>query len=227
MANTMHHHGEILDAVCEICGGAARLTVDTDGTNSVEVGSNRLFEVGDAVEISDSETVAETNVVAGRVGLTTVTLEEPVSAGYLVCEGARIKVRGSRVPELEWVGRGSPYLPPQPASSGLPCVVVEPLRMEQPLTGGTNKSVTQDYWTSVHYLRRRHQGEDEEGELLKQVALLFDLLMADPYLGGTCWHSQVRLVDHSPDGEAELNRSDLPLRVVRLDVLGRRCEARG
>lgn len=224
--SSMHHHGEILDALCDICSGLARLTSDSDGTSTVTVGSNRLFRVGDAVEVVSDGAAGQSNVVAGLVGLTSLVLDDPVEAGYSVADQARVRLVDARVPELAWVGRGSPVLPPQPSASGFPCVVVEPCRLEQALTGGTNRSVTQDYWTSVHYLRRRHQGEDEEREVLKQVALLFDLLMADPYVGGTCWHSQVRLVEHSPGSDAELGRSDLSVRAVRIDVLGRRCEPR-
>ena len=60
---------------------------------------------------------------------------------------------------------------------------------------------------------------------LDDAAALFNLLMKDVYLGGTCWYSQVTGVDpNDPFGE-RLRGRGLPLTVVRLDVIARRREA--
>ena len=103
--------------------------------------------------------------------------------------------------------------------------MVEPRRLVQPMNGGTNRAVTQTHWNSVYYVRHRVDGEEQEAELLGEVRALFNLLMSDPYLGGTCWHSQVSNVDYAPEVERELQGRGAAVRVVRLDVVARRSES--
>jgi hypothetical protein len=220
-----YHHGEVVEAICLACQGMAKLVLDTDGTEAIYVGSNRLFGIGATVELLDDDGASETGTVAELVGLGQVVLDAPVSGSFEVAHGARVGLLGASVPELSWVGHGRPALAPSAGPSRFPCVVVEPQRLVQPLRGGTNRSVTQSYWTSVYYIRRHSEGEEQERHVLEQVQLLFDLLMADPYLGGTCWHSQVSMVDCCPQAEAVLRERGAGVRVVKLDVVAQRSES--
>ncbi len=224
MSVAMYHHAEILDAISGICSGTIRLSEDTSGDTIVHVGSNRLFSVGDSVELVDDASVPEAHTVAGLEGLTQVILDGPIGGTYSTASNARIRLTSADLPALAWVGRGTPKIGPQPPGVNFPCAIVAPTRIAQPLTGGTNRTFDQDYWTSVYYVRPPTAGEDEEGELLAEVGRLFNLLMTDPYLGGACWYSQVTKVDYDVAPEAELRDQGFPVRVVRLDVVARRCE---
>lgn len=226
MGVDMFHHAKIMDAICGICSGWVRLGEDAGGSEVVRVGSNRLFRAGEAVEIIDDQTGPESHTVAEVVGLTEVVLEAAVEGSYLVSRQARLVRKSGAGPELAWVGRGRPDVGPHPVVTSFPCVVVEPARLEQPLQGGTNRAVAQEYFTHVHYVRRRVGGEEGDSELLEEVRGLFNLLMTDPYLGGTCWHSQVTQVQYAPQAEAALRERGAPVRAVLLEVLARRIEAR-
>ena len=226
MGVEMFHHVEIMDAICGICSGWVKLAEDAGGSDVVRVGSNRLFRAGDAVEIVDDETVPESHTIAQLAGLTDIVLEAAVAGSYQVSRQARLVRKTVSGPELAWVGRGRPDVGPQPVVTSFPCVVVEPARLEQALQGGTNRAVAQDYWTHVHYVRRRVGGEEGDAKLLEEVRALFNLLMADPYLGGTCWHSQVTQVQYAPRVEAALQERGAPARAVLLEVIARRIEAR-
>lgn len=220
----MHHHAEILGAICDLCRGAVRLSGDVSGGNVLEVGSNKLLRVGDSVRVEDDQQAGETRTVAGFGGRTQVVLESSLSGSYAVEAGARVVLVSDAVPELAWVGRGKPELAPQPGVVGFPCAVVAPRRLEQPVSGGTNRSYSQEYHSSVYYVRREREGEDVEALLLKEVGRLFSLLMRDPYLAGTCWYSQVIGIDYEPYEQAALDERMAGLRVVRLDMVGLRAQ---
>ncbi|MDI9584428.1 MAG: hypothetical protein QM473_09435 [Acidobacteriota bacterium] len=220
----MHHHAEILGAICDLCRGAVRLNADVNGGNVLEVGSNRVLRVGDSVRVEDDQQAGEMQTVAGLSGRTQVVLEGDLSGSYAVDSGARVVLVSEAVPKLAWVGRGKPELAPQPTGVGFPCVVVAPTRLEQPMSGGTNRSYSQEYHSSVYYVRRDHEGEEAETLLLEEVGRLFSLLMRDPYLAGTCWYSQVVGVDYEPHEQAALDERMAGLRVVRLDLVGLRAQ---
>jgi len=224
MGVDMYHHAEIVDAICALCVGAAELTADAGGESVLYVGSNRLFAAGDNVEVVDDSTAAEAHTVVGLDGLTQVVLDSQVEGTYEVARNALVRLCSDDLPQLRWVGRGEPVLAPQPMITNFPCVVVDPAGLAQPLTGGTNRSFEQDYRTSVYYMRRRSAGEDEEGALLDEVRGLFNLLMSDPYLGGTCWYSQVSKVEYAPGAEEAVKAQGAPVRVIRLEVVARRSE---
>ncbi len=61
-------------------------------------------------------------------------------------------------------------------------------------------------------------------DAIEKAAGLFNLIMSDPYLGGTCYHSQVVEFEPGPKAEQKLRSKELPLRVVRIEVLARRAE---
>lgn len=224
MGVDMYHHTEILEAICALCTSSVRLSEDAGGSAVLRVGSNRLFSAGDNVDVLDDDGGPESHTVSELNGLTEIVLDSAVSGTYTVSRHARVRLNSGDGPALAWVSRGTPELAPRPIAPGFPCVVVEPTRMEQPLKGGTNRAYTQDYWTSVYYIRRRSGGEDEELRLLDEVDALFNLLMSDPYLGGTCWYSQVTMVDYTPEVEAALKERGTPVRAVRLDMVARRSE---
>jgi hypothetical protein len=102
-------------------------------------------------------------------------------------------------------------------------VVVDPIRLEQPLKDGTNRSYLQDYLTAVYWVGLA-EGDGAGAGVAEEAGRLFDLLMADPYLGGCCWYGQVVSVDCRPPEEAELQQSGVQANVIRYDVLARRTE---
>jgi hypothetical protein len=218
------HHGEILDAVSLLCTGAVSLTADAAQTNVVHVGSNRLFAAGDRVRVSDREGATAEAVVASTTGLSEVVLGAPVTGPFLVSSGACVRRTSGSVPQLEWVSKGVLETGVRPPAPRYPCAVVRPTVLRQPRGEGTNRALTQDYLTSVYYVRAQSQGEDEEAGFLAQVGLLFDVLMADPYLGGTCWYSQVVEVDYATAEECQYRSAGNQLRVARLDLVSRRSE---
>ncbi|NSW54554.1 MAG: hypothetical protein HPY44_00955 [Armatimonadetes bacterium] len=220
----MHHHAEILGAICDLCRGAVRLSADVSGGNVLEVGSNKILRVGDSVRVEDDRQAGEIRTVAGLGGRTQVMLDSSVTGDYAVDAGARVVLLSDIVPELAWVGRGKPELAPQPGTVGFPCVVVAPTRLEQPVMGGTNRSYSQEYHSSVYYVRQEREGEEAELRLLEEVGRLFSLLMRDPYLAGTCWYSQVVGVDYAPREQAAVDERLSGLRVVRLDMVGLRAQ---
>ncbi len=224
MALDMFHHNEISRAVRLICQSAVALTADTDGSDTVNVGSNQLFEVGQVVELLDEDSAAEEHTVAEKLGLTQLGFESLVVGEYTVAKGAIVRIVPPRLASLRWVGQGRPEGIPEPRARQLPCIVVETGRLEQPITEGTNKSFRQDYHYRVHYIRHSGQGEQDEFQALEEAGKLFNLLMQDTYLGGTCWHSQVTRVETRPEEERDLRARGLEVRVIALDLVARRAE---
>lgn len=222
MAVDMFHQNEIARAIRLLCQGATALTADAQAGCEVRVGSNELFAVGQQVRVRDSAG-SEERTVAGKAGLTTVQLSEPIEGEYLVSRGARLEAPDTALGEVQWVGQGSPELMPRSPAEQFPCVLVMPGRMRQPLNAGSNRVFQQDYEFAVYYVTRYEEDRQANIEVLDRAAALFNLLMADTYLGGTCWHSQVMEVDPEPAIQRRLRDQEKPLRVVELTVLARRA----
>lgn len=220
----MFHADEIAQAVRLICQGAVALTEDAHETDTVKVGSNQLFAVGQQVWVCDEQTPGELHTISGKSGLTGVELEAEVLGEFAVARGAMMRLATSPGPVVRHVTRGKPAAIPQPNALQVPCVVVESDGMEQPVAEGTNRSFRQDYTLRVHYIRRSGQGEDDERQTVTEAGKLFNLLMQDTYLGGSCWHSQVTRVEIRGGEEAELRSRGADVRVVSLELLARRAE---
>jgi hypothetical protein len=223
MTSSMFHCNEIARAIRLVCQGAVALTHDTSGGSTVSVGSNRLFEPGQQVRLRDSAG-EETATVLQTVGLTSVVLAEEIEGEYAVARGARLERADGALPELQWVAQGSPELMPRSPAERYPCVLVKPAQMLQPLNEGSNRTVQQDYRFRVYYVERYEEGQQAEIGVLERAGAIFDALMDDPYLGGSCWHSQVLEVDPEPPVQARLREAERPLRVVEMTVLARRAE---
>jgi len=226
MAVDMFHQNEIARAIRLLCQGAAVLTADTEPGYEVSVGSNELFAIGQQVRLRDSAG-SEEQTVAAKVGLTTVRFTEELEGEYLVGRGARLEVLDGALGEVQWVGQGSPELMPRSPADRFPCVLVMPGVMRQPLNAGSNRVFQQDYEFAVYYVTRYEEDQQANIEVLDRAAALFNLLMADTYLGGTCWHSQVTEVDPEPAIQRRLRDQENPLRVVELTVLARRAALYG
>lgn len=217
-------YNEIGAALRRLVQGRAALTTDAGGSEVVTVGSNRIFQRGETVELSDRFGQSETYTVVELIGLTQVRLDRTVAGSYLVSEGAALRRTVEALPGLKWVGQGTPELMPQPAEAMLPCVVVQPGEMEQPLTEGTNRAYQQNYRCQVYYLERPREGEAASVELMTRAAALFGQIMADPYLGGSAWYAQVVRVDAEPERVRRLREKGVPVVGVALEVAVRRLE---
>lgn len=221
MALAMFHHNEIARAIRLLCQSAVGLTADTTPGNEVQVGSNELFRPGDSVTLKDCAG-EESHTVSDTVGLTTVVLSGEVG-DFRVSRGARLVRAGDGLPDLAWVGQGAPELLPQAPADRFPCVLVLPDVMEQPFNTGGNRVFQQEYGYRIYYVREYQDGHAANVEVLDDAAGLFNLLMSDTYLGGTCWHSQVTKVDPNPPIQERLREQERPLRVVELRVVARRA----
>jgi hypothetical protein len=226
MAADMFHYNEIARSIRLVCQNASALSADASGTAEIQVGSNELFEVGDGVRIKDAEG-AETATVAGTIGLTTVVLNEAVAGDYQVSRGAVLEKTSGETAGLKWVGQGSPELMPRSPMERFPCVLVKPSVMRQPPGEGSNRTVQQDYEFEVYYVERYEDGQRANIEALERAGAIFNAIMDDPYLGGSCWHSQVLEVDPEPAVQERMREQERPLRVVRMTVLARRAAVFG
>lgn len=218
------HYQEIARALRLVCQGAAALTADTGPTDTVTVSSNFLFSVGDEVVLSDASGAEEDHTVAQLIGLNSVKLEAAVSGEYTVAAQGRLQLAAALRPEVKWVAIGRPEAIPEPAQLEFPAVIIEPGIMKQPPDEGSNRSYQQEYTLQVYYVDRYQEGVEADMDTIEEAGGLFNLIMADPYLGGTCYHSQVVEFEPSPQAEEKLRSKELPLRVVRMKVLGRRAE---
>jgi len=226
MAVSMFHCNEIARAIRLVCQGASALSADVSGGTEVYVGSNELFEAGQQVRLRDSAG-EESATVEQTIGLTTVVLSGEIGGEYLISRGARLESAGGGLPELQWVGQGSPELMPRSPAERYPCVLVKPHRMLQPLNEGSNRTFQQDYRFKVYYVERYEEGQQANIEALERAGSIFNAIMDDPYLGGSCWHSQVIEVDPEPEVQARLREAERPLRVVEMTVLARRAAVYG
>ncbi len=225
MAVDMFHQNEIARAIRLVCQSSTALTADVSSGDEVSVGSNALFEAGDQVRLRDSAGEEELTVEE-TVGLTTVVVTGSIDGEYLVSRGARLERAGGGLDAVAWVGQGSPELLPRSPGSRYPCVVVKPSVMRQPPGEGSNRTFQQDYEFEVFYVERYEEGQRANIEVLEAAGDLFNLLMEDTYLGGTCWYSQVTEVDPEPPVQERLREREMPLRVVKLTVLARRAALR-
>ncbi len=226
MTVKMFHQNEIARAIRLVCQSSAALTEDVSEGSEIRVGSNELFAPGQSVRLRDSAGEEELTV-AQTVGLTTVIVSETIKGEYLVTRGARLQRIGGGLQGLAWVGQGSPDLLPRSPADRYPCVLVKPGIMRQPLGEGSNRTFQQDYEFAVYYVERHEEGQRANIDVLDVAADLFNLLMEDTYLGGTCWHSQVTEVDPEPREQVKLREREMPLRVVKLTVLARRAAVHG
>jgi hypothetical protein len=222
MAVDMFHYNEIARAIRLTCQGATALAADVTSSTEITVGSSELFEIGDDVRLRDS-VGDEVLTVVDIVGLTTVVVDQEISGEYLLSRGARLERVTGATPELAWVGQGSPELMPRAPGQRYPCVLVNPEVMRQPLNEGSNRTFQQDYRFAVYYVERYEEGHRANIEALERAGDIFNQIMDDPYLGGSCWHSQVIEVDPEPAVQERLREAERPLRVVRMTVLARRA----
>ena len=222
----MFHQNEIARAIRMVCQSSTALTADVSEGSELSVGSNTLFGPGQFVRLRDSAGEEELEVVQ-TVGLTTVVVGEEIEGEYLLERGARLQRVGGGLQGLAWVGQGSPELLPRSPADRYPCVLVKPGIMRQPPGEGSNRTFQQDYQFEVYYVERYEDGQRANIEVLDRAGELFNLLMEDTYLGGTCWYSQVIEVDPEPSVQAKLCSREMPLRVVKLTVLARRAAVHG
>jgi hypothetical protein len=219
----MLHYEPIARALRLLCQGATALAADAEtGAETLTVGSNCLFSAGDAVLLTDASGAAESHTVAALSGLTQIHLAEPVAAEFTVADQARLQLPAEARPQVRWVSLGRPEALPAPTRLAFPAVIIEPLAMKQPPSAGTNRNYQQEYSFSVYWLERFAEGAEPDMGAIGRAEGLFNLLMSDPYLGGTCYHSQVTAFEPSPPAEAKLRARDLPLRLVRLELLARK-----
>jgi hypothetical protein len=127
-------------------------------------------------------------------------------------------------PDLQWVGQGPVELMPEPRLLSFPCAIVRGSTIEQPLAGGTNRSYTQEYRYLVYYLQRIAADEAADERVMDEAGVIFQRLMADRYLGGTCWYSQVVRVEPQSKAEDTLRARGMPVRVVEIEMMVRRAE---
>jgi len=220
MENLLHYN-EIAQAIRLLCQSSVLLSEDTEGTDQVSVGSNRLFSVGDPVELVDDDTSAETYEVSELVGLTIIQFTTTVSGEFTVANNAVIRLAEPVLDNLHWVGQGRPLVMPQPAELQVPAVVVEPAILDQPMGEGTNRSVRQDYHFRIYYLARPAAGSRRNEAFLDRVSELFSLLTCDIYLGGTCWYAQIIRLDPDPPVQQHLAEQGLNVDVAEIELLAR------
>jgi hypothetical protein len=225
MAPTLFYN-EICEAVRGLVQGGVGLTATTSGSDTVTVGSNRLFTVGQTVVLTDTAGQSETHTVAALVGLTGVQLSAAVQATFSPAQGAMLALDppalGAASGGLKWIGQGQPELMPQPPATQLPCVIIAPGRMDQPPAAGTNCAWRQDYRIQVYYLDRPMPGSVSGLDLLTQADALFGLLSSDPYLGGAAWYAQVLAVEPDPLPVRQMRAAGAEVVGVMVEVLAER-----
>jgi len=220
MENLLHYN-EIARAIRLLCQSSILLSEDTEGTDQVSVGSNRLFSIGDQVELVDDDTAAEAYEVSGLVGLTIIQLDSTVSGQFTVAKNALVRLAAPVLDDLHWVGQGRPLVMPQPPELQLPAIVVEPAILDQPMGEGTNRSARQDYHFRIYYLERPAAGSRRNEAFLDRVSELFSLLTYDIYLGGTCWYAQIIRLDPDPPVQQHLAEQGLSVDVAEIKLLAR------
>jgi len=215
------HYNEIARAIRLLCQSSVLLSEDTEGTNQISVGSNRLFSIGDQVELIDDDTPAEAYQISGLVGLTIIQLDSTVSGQFTVANNAMVRLAEPVLDNLHWVGQGQPLVMPQPPALELPAIVVEPAILDQPMGEGTNKSVRQDYHFRIYYLERPAAGSRRNEAFLERISELFSLLTRDIYLGGTCWYAQIIRLDPDPSVQQHLAKQGLSVDVAEIELIAR------
>lgn len=224
MALQMYHHNAIARALRLLVQGAAALSQDTDGSEFVHIEPSFIFEAGQAVQLVNDLGAQEPHILAERLSATLVRLDSPVAGEFAVAQGARLQLARGAGASLKWVSQGRPELLARPQTLQLPAVIVEPAELRQPDNAGTNRTYHQEYVCNVYYLRRMAEGEQADVALQTDIADLFNLLMADPYLGGTCWHAQVTRVQMRPPEEEKLKAIAPGVQAVKMEVVAYRSE---
>jgi hypothetical protein len=223
MAQSLHYN-EICEAVRRLLQSGVALAAEAGGSDTVSVGSNRLFAVGQSVTLTDETGQAEAHTVAELSGLTEVRLEAPVAGQFLVSKGAVLRLEPAALGELKWIGQGRPDVMPQPPETRLPCAIIAPGRMEQPPAAGTNRARRQDYRILVYYLERPAPGRASGVDLLERADTLFSLLGSDPYLGGAAWYAQVIRVEPEPAAVGKMREAGAEVVGVEVEMLVERME---
>lgn len=224
MSLQMYHHNEIARALRMLVQGAAALAADTDESDVVHIEPSPLFESGAAVRLIDDQGQIEPHTVVEWLSAEQVRLDSVVSGDFTVAQGARLQLTAGAGHGLRWVAQGRPELMPRAISTQLPAVVVEPVTLRQPPQAGTNRTYQQEYLFNVYYIRKLAEGEQANVELHAEVADLFNLVMADPYLAQTCWHAQVTKVEMRPAEEEKLRAVAPGTQVVKMEVVAERSE---
>ena len=217
------HYNEIARAVRRSVQDGRLLTADaglTDVLNAASAG----IQVGDGVEIGDDGGVSERGTVSEVPDAGTIRLVAPLAGTYTVSRNAMLRPVRTGEPDLKWIGQGPVELMPEPRLVDLPCAVVCGGAIEQPLTSGTNRSYTQDYRYHVYYVQRLDADEAGDANVMDESGVIFRRLMADTYLGGTCWYSQVVRVDPQPKSGEVLRGRGMAVRVVEMELVARRAE---
>jgi hypothetical protein len=217
------HYNEIARAIRRALQDGRSLLADTDGTAIVHASTDGLVP-GVTVSVSDDETPAERGTVEEIVGPGEMRLDQTLSGVYEVARDAMLRPWRQGEPDLQWVGQGPVELIPEPRLLSFPCAVVRGSTIEQPLAGGTNRSYTQEYRYLVYYLQRIAADEAADERVMAEAGVVFRRLMADPYLGGTCWYSQVVRVEPHSKAEDMLRARGMPVRVVEMEMAVRRAE---
>jgi hypothetical protein len=217
------HYNEIARAVRRSVQDGRLLTADSDGTDVVHAASDGL-QTGDVVEVGDDAGGSKRGTVSSVPDAGTICLVAPLSGTYSVSRNAMLRPVRAGEPDLKWIGQGPVELMPEPRLANLPCVVVCGGGIEQPLTGGTNRSYTQEYHYRVYYVQRLDADETGDASVMDEAGVIFRRLMADTYLGGTCWYSQVVRVDPQPRAGEVLRGRGMPVRVVEMELVARRAE---
>ncbi|MHB8996916.1 MAG: hypothetical protein ACYC63_16860 [Armatimonadota bacterium] len=225
MAVDMYHHNAIAEALRRTVRGIAPLVAEVSEGTSVEVLCGRMFASGMRVKLIDEAGQSESHVVAEVVG-DEVRLVEEIEHEFTTAAGARLQLNEGVPAALKWVAQGRPELAPTPRWGQLPAIIIEPGTMSQPENAGSNRTYQQEYRFKVYYARQAAEGEQAQVEMLGEVGEIFNLIMSDPYLGGTCWHAQVTGVDTRPREEEEL-RGKAAVSVARIEVLAERSEVWG
>jgi hypothetical protein len=193
MKQDMFPGRQIGEAVADLLAGRVRVAGAVEkGATELQVGSNNLFSVGDAVALSHSrwtEVRGEFGVVAKKTGLTSITLAEPAlydRAAEEVCH-LYLKERGDdawqprAVPSVSFVDLAAL------GAGGCLAVIVRGLKM----SGSKGSMISQQDWEIVVRYRAYYHKEADARRFGAECESIFNTLMADTYLGGTCWSSGV------------------------------------
>jgi hypothetical protein len=225
MRGEILHLNEIAEAVRLLCQGTVRLTADLEESDLATVGSNQLFTAGDAVELLDDVTAPVAAQVDGRSGLEGVRLAEAMAGPLLVSRRARMRLAEPPLDGVRLVAQGGLDFLTTPWVVKLPGIIVQPVSVEQEPGEGTNRSFDQEHRLSVFYVRPQHGGERGSEALVGEVEALCNLLMADSYLGGTAWNSQVTRVVLESERLAEWrDRAAERVDIAQVDVVAHRLE---
>lgn len=234
----------IARAVRLLLAGSVLLIKDAEASpdaelSQVTVGSNLLFDAGDEVLLSDELGHEAAAVVAEKSSLTTVRFEEPLADGpFLMKDGAMLSLAKPPIPDLKKISQGPPVVLDQRQREDYPRIAVHPVGLKQPWplkSADTRlcRTYQQDYELVIYYVDwLRASWEAANQRVVQRAGLVFNTLMADPYLGGMCWASQVTEVDLDAHmlGETGLRlrgAGEMYLHLVAFTLTAKRAAVRG